>query len=167
MDVNLECRQPRGSYSSREMSIKATSPQRSNFIVHVQTSQETVENSVKLNIECQGYFVKFPFMSFATILSITMYINYCLILTHNLHYETLFGQRSTITRDWESYWNYLNKSIRIHKVVIIARSTSSTISETKSLKHRSKQWSSNSTVINESDIYHLTSMIFALKIQKY
>lgn len=55
------------------ISIKATSPQRSNFIVHVQTSQETVENAVKLNIECEGYVVKFPSMSFATILSITMY----------------------------------------------------------------------------------------------
>ena len=71
MDVNLNL-QPRGSYSSGMISVKATSPQRSNFIVHVQTSQETVENAVKLNIECQGYFVKFPFMSFATILSITM-----------------------------------------------------------------------------------------------
>ena len=61
------------AYSSGMISIKATSPQRSNFIAHVQASQETVENTVKLNIECQGYFVKFPFMSFATILSSTMY----------------------------------------------------------------------------------------------
>lgn len=42
------------------INIKATSPQRSNFIVHVQTSQETVENAVKLNIEWRRVRCKVP-----------------------------------------------------------------------------------------------------------